>query len=324
MATDKVHSLVYHPLWSFWVSLERVRRQLYRTTAFQSVRRYRHTDSPPITNPIFIIGTVRSGTTILAKYLGRHPRIMFVGYELTSEWCDFARIEMARSQNHMANCPPYTDSIVTETCRKSVHAGFSEIYGRNGGNKKIRFLNKNPHLWNKLPFLRAIFPDARLVITSRDIRSTVASMKLLWIDLNKRYAKKYYFPENLDYCWSVIPPACPPPTAEGRIFPGGNVGALAEHWLHTYETVESNIDAFHRPIAVKHSEFVADPHATLARIFKNLELPAVGYSLPERLDKSRNDRWQKILTAEEKEDIERFIDQNRARIRRLQWADNTH
>jgi len=308
---------------SFARTSERLRRRVYRTRFYQSFRRRLNKLPPLIERPIFIVGTVRSGTTLLARCLGRHSRIMYVRYELTAEWSEFAGIEIARSTNKMASCPPYTDSDVSKVCCDRVRRGFAEMVAIRGGTGNTRFLNKNPHLWNKLPFLRAIFPDATLIVTSRDIRSTVASMLLLWERGNSTWGKRYYFPRDPAQCWGVIPPAVPDESEASRIFPGGEVTALAEYWLHTYEMIQNTITGFHQAVPVKHAEFVSDSQSILNDIFGFCDLTPETYPLPVELDASRNDRWLEILTPKQQCDLDMFIEDNQYRFKKLLYADIT-
>jgi len=115
-------------------------------------------EAPPLQRPIFIVGTVRSGTTLLADCLGEHPSVRHLGFELSPEWSDFANIEIACPDTQDPYCPSLTEIDVTDERRLGARRGFAELMARKGGEKHTRFLNKNPHLWNKLPFLRELFP----------------------------------------------------------------------------------------------------------------------------------------------------------------------
>ncbi|MEQ9667095.1 sulfotransferase [Coleofasciculus sp. G2-EDA-02] len=169
-------------------------------------------EAPPLKRPVFIVGTVRSGTSIFAKCLGEHPNLIYPRYrhfELTPEWCDLAGIDMAAVITKRHKCPPLKSSDATDNICEQVRQGFAKILVEEGGNKNMRFVNKNPHLWNKLPFLQAIFPDANLVIISRDIYSTVASTKRLFIANNTRHGLNYYLPPEPQSCWRCIFPGYP-------------------------------------------------------------------------------------------------------------------
>lgn len=306
---------------SIAIAFERLKRKIEMASHFQFLRHFLHKPPPPIDNPIFLIGTVRSGKTSFAKWLGKNPRIMYLGYELTTEWCELAEIEIARTDNNRTVCPPYTDREVTETLCNRVRNGFAEIRTQNGGSHFTRLLDDNPHLWNKLPFVRKIFPEAALIIISRDLRNTVASMKRLWINGNKNSGKKYYFPRNPEHCWGVIPPTSSDEKEDSRIFPGGDVAVLAEFWLNTYEMIDRTIEGFTSVLFVKHREFISHPHRILAEIYKTLGVPSIRISFPKGLDGFRNERWKEILTPQEQEKLQIFIERHHHRIERLKYAD---
>ena len=322
MITPILDKLIKYPKWSLLTIIKRLRRKVYGADAFQSFRRNIRLDSAPIKRPIFIIGTVRSGKTTLAKILGNHPGLVYVGYELTTEWCDLADIEIARSENDKAHCPPYTESDLTDTCCDRVRSGFADIHASKGGSRQTRLLDDNPHLWNKLSFVRGIFPDAQLIIASRDIRSTVASAKLLWMKGNETTGKRYYFPRNHAHCWSVIPPASPDSMDSHRIFPGGDVAVLADYWLHTYLMIEETMKEFDTAISVKQGALLADAAATLAEVCEVIGLPAIRCPDPE-LKYMQNEHWNDILTSQEQKDLDAFIESNRSQIERLACAATT-
>ena len=221
------------------------------------------------------------------------------------------------------HCPPLSQSDATEARCAAVRSGFARFYSRHCTDTTRRFLNKNPHLSNKLPFLRAIFPDASIIITSRDLRSTVLSTQVLWMRLEKAWGVRHYLPQDLDACWSCVPPAPEEDIDPARLFPGGDLHVLAEYWLRTYERIECTIGGFDRQVTVRHRDFVTHPVETLERILTSLDL-ASSATLPSMpLDASRNERWRVLLSSRERRDLETFIGVNRARIERLKYTDTT-
>jgi hypothetical protein len=247
---------------------------------------------------------------------------MYAGRELTAEWCDFAGIEIARTHNRHPSCPPYGESDATEERRQNVREGFADLVARSNP-AAARFLDKNPHLWNKLPFLKKIFPDATIVITSRDIRSTVASMKLLWEKQNKESGKRYFFPGESRSCWGVLSSVPSAGEDAPRIFPGGSVAALAEYWLNVYETIEQTASRFASCVSIKHRDFIVDPQGSLAKVHAGGGLRLSRRPLPESIDPSRNTRWPDILTAREQIELEAFLAIHSPRIKQLRYADTT-
>ena len=226
--SSRLDEFAQNATFSFAIPFERFKRKVKKSRPFQSFRHRFHIPPPQIHRPIITIGTIRSGSTVLAKCLGKHPSILYTDSELTTEWCDLANIEIARSGQPWIHCPPYRGLDATATRCNRVRNGFADILAREGGGPNTRILNKNPHLWNKLPFLRKIFPDAKLIITSRDLRSTVASIKQLCLRKNRKSGIKHYFPTDRESCYLSIPPASPNEREASRIFPGGDVVVLAE------------------------------------------------------------------------------------------------
>jgi hypothetical protein len=278
---------------------------------------------PDLQQPIFIVGTVRSGTTLLAGTLGRHPDIHYAEYELTPEWCDLAGIEIGSPGGPHTHCPPLGAEEVTDEVRDRVHRGFAEIHQRGAEHPQARFLNKNPHLSNKLPFLQAIFPNARLIICCRDLRSTVLSTQMLWMRLRRTYGVTHYLPHDPDQCWQLAHPERLEGLETERVFPGGSVAVLAEYWLNTYERIDRTAGVFDRPLLARHGDVVSDPQATLDRILEHVDLSPYPMERLPRIDPARNQRWDKLLARREREELEGYIESHESRIRALRYADTS-
>lgn len=284
-----------------------------------------------IKRPIFNVGTVRSGSTLMGKCLGEHPEVLYLGFELNPEWCEFAGIEIAapgssgrpETATNFGHCPALSEKDATSERCLSGRQGFSDFFVKSGGGSQKRFFNKNPHLSNKLPFLKQIFPDACLIITCRDLRSTVASIKRLWTALYKDIGSKHYLPADSNACWSCSPPVDPEEVDSARAFPGGDVKFIAEYWLRTYENIERSVHLFDNVTLVKHSEFVCDPLGAMQTIHKNNGLADRDYKFPVKISQSTNKRWPKLLTLHEQKQLDMFVDENRHRIEALKFAD-TH
>jgi hypothetical protein len=276
--------------------------------------------APQLVGPLFIVGTVRSSTTLLANCLGNHPSVCHVGFELSEEWSTHANVSIACPDTQDLACPPLTEADASEIRGRKLEKRFSELMITKSG-KNGRFLNKNPHLWNKLLFVRAIFPDASLIVISRDIRSTVASTKRLWIKVEQMFGRKHYLPALPDQCWVCTPPAPHEAMDPARLFPGGDVAVLAEYWLRTYELIEQHMAAFASTVVVQHCDLVADPQKVLNQIHGAVGLAPATYPLPAKIDTERNNRWRELLTPEEQRSLDDFIAGNLQRIERLTCAD---
>lgn len=294
--------------------LERARRRLYRTHAFQAARKGLGIQAPPLRRPIFLVGTVRSGTTYFARCVADHPQVINAGFELSKEWHELAGIEIATPGLPCAHCPPAGPEAVAGRVDE-VRDGFARFHLSKGGWSGTRLFNKSPHLWNKLPLVRALFPDAVLLVTSRDLRSTVASTKRLWEKMEKDWQVRHYLPEEPEACWSVSGPD------PARLFPGGDATVLADYWLRVYETIEREAAAFAAVLPVRHQDFVADPLGTLRAVEKVAGLQPAKYPGLAEMQTDRNQRWRTILDDREADALERFVDLKRERIGRLRLAE---
>jgi hypothetical protein len=276
--------------------------------------------------PIFIVGTVRSGTTLLAKSLGEHPAIQWGrdgDFELSSTWHRESHLKFGVPGLDCVDCSPAGESQTTNECCERVHAAFAKIHECGAGSSNARFLNKNPHLWNKLPFVRKAFPGACLIVTSRDVRSTVLSTQLLWMRLEKQHGLCHYLPRNPECCWSCIAAADACHYDPKRTFPGGDVAVLAEYWLRTYETIDAHLDDFETLLLVEHRRFVENPEQSLSDLHAALDLPPVAAPPETEIDPRRNHRWKSLLTSREQEQLDGWVDRHRRRIRALRSADTT-
>jgi hypothetical protein len=296
------------------VILERARRRLYRTHAFQETRQRLGIAAPPLRRPLFLVGTVRSGTTYFARCVADHPQVINAGFELSREWHELAGIEIATPGLPCAHCPPAGPEAVAGRTDQ-VRDGFARLHLSKGGWSGTRLFNKSPHLWNKLPLVRALFPDAVLLVTSRDLRSTVASTKRLWEKMEKDWQVRHYLPEDPEACWSVSGPD------PARLFPGGDAAVLADYWLRVYETIEREAGAFATVVPVRHEAFVADPVGVLRGVEQAAGLRAAGYPRLAELQTDRNRRWPQILTPEEQRSVDRFLEDHADRIVRLRLAE---
>ncbi len=292
------------------IALEKARRRLFRSRAFQRLG----LSAQPLRQPLFMVGTVRSGTTYFGRCVADHPQVINAGFELSKEWHELAGVEIATPGLPCAHCPPAGPEAVAGR-EEQVRAGFARLHMVKGGWSGTRLFNKSPHLWNKLPLVRALFPDAVLLVTSRDLRSTVASTKRLWEKMEKDWGMKHYLPEDPAACWSVEGPD------PARLFPGGDAAVLAEYWLRVYETIEREAGAFRTALPVRHQAFVEDPRGVLRQVERAAGLRAADYPRLAEMQSDRNRRWPQILTADEQRSVDRFLEAHGSRIARLRLAE---
>ncbi|MEE4186215.1 MAG: sulfotransferase [Gammaproteobacteria bacterium] len=124
--------------------------------------------------PVFIIGTGRSGTTVLGVVLSLHPHIGFLnepkalwhaafpGEDLTGSYTDEPALYRLEERHA-------TDDVVRSMRR--LYGAYSFAVGAR------RTLDKYPELIFRVPFVRRIFPDARFLFLLRDGADTCRSIE---------------------------------------------------------------------------------------------------------------------------------------------------
>ena len=119
----------------------------------------------PVRRPVFIVGVGRSGTTILGKVLSLHPRVAFLN-EPKALWHVVHSGEdvIGSYARERGRFRLGADDADPETVERA-HSLFGH-YLRWTGRRRV--LDKYPELVFRVPFVRAIFPDALFVLIVRN------------------------------------------------------------------------------------------------------------------------------------------------------------
>lgn len=117
-----------------------------------------------IRRPILLIGSPRSGTTLLGSLLAKHPSVAY-WEEPRTIW----------SQGKLAWRED--DRLTASDLSSSLARRIDDRFGRFLDEAdRERFAEKTPSNTLRLPFIHALYPDARVVHLVRDGRAVVASM----------------------------------------------------------------------------------------------------------------------------------------------------
>jgi len=125
-------------------------------------------DDQLLRRPILVIGSPRSGTTLLAEVLQHHP--------------DLAYVEEPRLTWRLGN-DRKSDMLRPSDARPPVRAGIRKAFAemvRAAG--RTRLLEKTPSNSLRLGFVDRIFPDARYVHIIRNGLDSVLSIRRYWLD----------------------------------------------------------------------------------------------------------------------------------------------
>ena len=117
--------------------------------------------------PILLFGNTRSGTTIVQKVMSTHPDI--VGwYEPNALWlfADPGRIH-----------DEFDESDATDRVKKYIRKRFLKYQEQHGGRI---VLEKTPQNILRIPYVRAIFPEATFLFIVRNPFSFISSVEHKW------------------------------------------------------------------------------------------------------------------------------------------------
>ncbi len=262
--------------------------------------------------PIFLVGCMRSGTTMLSKFLGAHPEIIHCPFELKDIWSKDGNVPMSSPKTRDTTCPCLDEKDIKpgqlEQLTNALNQRMKLVSHRKKKSNDGTLLNKNPHFCNKMPFVNGLFPDARFIWIYRDLPSVVASMKKLFNDNSHYWPKKV---QNKTRCWIYHPDTNPPEGIDrSRFFPGGNVKYLAEYWYENNLAVSEFLAGIpqKRYLIIREEDLIADPRKIVKQCFQFLGVKEyIPESLINRVDSNRNSLWHERLTENELESLLDFV-----------------
>lgn len=136
-----------------------------------------------VEEPIFIVGTGRSGSTILGKVLSMHRDIGFLNEPKALWYSIDSREDVNGHFQQGAAQYRFNESDATSDKYRMAHRLFG-AYLTLTGSKRV--LDKNPETVFRIPFVRAIFPDAKFIFLVRNGWDTVDSI----VSWSKREGKQ--------------------------------------------------------------------------------------------------------------------------------------
>jgi hypothetical protein len=275
-------------------------------------------------SPAFVIGCIRSGTTLLAELLGQSPGIVHCPFELKHIWSSVGGVPMASPRTRDTICEASSATEVRPGQAEALSRAFvAEMRKHSAGKRSdALFLNKNPHLSYKLPMVDALFPDARFIWISRPFPQVVASIKRLFEQSPERSQTWHYWPtpnpQRNARCWyNIHQKEFPNERDLARVFPGGNISYFAEYWLETNRAVADYLGTLpdERGLMVLEEDLIRDPDAEIARCLAFLGQPAHrSFDLNRTVDPTRNEGWEAVLSEQEHMSLQECVNTHQSEI----------
>ncbi len=132
--------------------------------------------------PVFIVAAPRSGSTFLFETLAKSPDFFTVGGESHKL---IESIPALRPENRGWHSNRLEALDATESVAQMLRGNFiNELRDRDGESpgdlQSVRFLEKTPKNALRIPFLKAIFPDAKFIYLVREPKENVSSIMAAW------------------------------------------------------------------------------------------------------------------------------------------------
>lgn len=148
------------------------------TLAGTDMASVRDEPDPLFERPVFIVSPPRSGSTLLFETLSAAPDLYTIGdesHQLIEGVPGLSPVQRDYDSNRLLADDAGDDAAAM--LRARFHASLRDRDGQPaGGVSPVRMLEKTPKNALRIPFLRAVFPEARFIYLHRDPRQVLGSM----------------------------------------------------------------------------------------------------------------------------------------------------
>ena len=139
-------------------------------------------------NPVFIISTPRSGSTLLFELLSQAKNIWTIGDESHPVYAQFPHLK-AENENYDSGClsekhadlqtNKFLRALYVSLLRDANGARFVDVY-KSIKRKPFCFLEKTPRNILNIDFILKVFPKARFIFLHRDPKQNISSIIEAW------------------------------------------------------------------------------------------------------------------------------------------------
>jgi hypothetical protein len=258
--------------------------------------------------PIILFGNFRSGTTLLHKLISTHPTVVPL-YEPVGLWL---YADPGRGHDE------FDETDATDKVKLYIRNEFLK-YQLQHGDRII--VEKTPHNILRIPYVRAIFPEAHFLYIVRDPLSFVSSVELKWQQpaTRKRIVKRFkstpvtqlhhYLKRFLNQQWnnrilrrkylSVWGPRYKGIEDEDDLKAENLMTVIARQWSRASSKAEKDLAHFEdgRILRLRYEDFVQDPISDMKRICDHCGLQMtsdMAKTAKEMVKTDRKLKWQRF------------------------------
>ena len=274
--------------------------------------------------PIILFGNFRSGTTMLQKLISTHPDVVPL-YEPVGLWL---YADPGRSHDE------FDENDATDRVKRYIRNEFLK-YQEQHGNRII--VEKTPHNILRIPYVRAIFPEAHFLYIVRNPLSFVSSVELKWqqpatknrlvrrlkstpVTQLHHYLKRFFNQQWNNRILRRKYLSIWGPRYEGiqeDLKSQDLMTVIARQWSRSSRKAERDLALLEdgQVLRLKYEDFVQDPISDMQRICAHCGLQMttdMAKSVKEMVKTDRNLKWQRF----DPEYLSRIIPELREEIER--------
>jgi len=231
---------------------------------------------PEFDRPIFIVSAPRAGSTIIFETFKNNKELWTIGDVINREIEDVSELDpshngiVSNALNADDYSPEQTDLIIPafmQRLRNTRYIAYAEMQAEFQP-PSIRFLEQTPKNALRIPFLKAMFPDAKFIFMHRDPRASIASMIEAWN--SQRFVTYAELPDWQGLKWSL-------PLIEGwRDLIGKPVTEIAAvQWAHINDKIIEDLNALNANdyTSLSYEDLLSKPRESLDSICRFAEIP---------------------------------------------------
>ncbi len=225
--------------------------------------------------PVFIVGSPRSGSTLLFEQLCKYPHIWSIGGESHAIFRAFPHL---RAENSQLDSGCLTEKHADQQTADLLRASFLYLARNNLGQQfldpnltdkpaKMVLLEKTPRNALNIPFLLKVFPNAKFIYLHREPKENIASIMEAW-NLGLSTGRFITFPDlpNWDRkAWCLLLP----PGWQDYI--GKSLAEIATfQWVKSNQMILQTLNKLEHSkwTSVSYQSLVDEPTEVLCRLLK--------------------------------------------------------